>query len=525
MSNDFFDDILKDRSTAEAIISKLRKEATNEELALLKSVGKTPLRLLTYYPKQIDFLKETKQIKLATGGNSSGKTFIGAAEAMSRAEKVHPFDKKWNNKNIPRHGMVLIKDFEQFKQHGSAQSKILSMISEEKIANKGMKFHNGALTDVLYKDGSSFRVRSSRAGRASLQGGRLDWIWIDEDCITDRNMYDELIFRLSDSGEMPIIIYTYTPNLEEVEESFADSVLIPRCYEPDGTYDIALHQFSLFDNPHVPEATKLMLMRNTAGGQDQVNARFEGEVGRNSGLIYKFDKKHIIQPIPREHIKANAKAIFRIIDPHPVKPIAVSFIACMEDGNIIQFEELFQPGLVRDVAKRIRAICDGMGHLIRKTIIDYAGNTTNKISGQSMRDEFQAHGIGCENCVKDVTLGINYVRELLYYTDEMPPKLQVTSNCTNTIREAGKYRQDPKTGIPIKKHDEFMDNWRYFVCDPDAQFYFLKRERKHEISRYRVIDERSNVETKGRDLERVKRIKARQARVTALTGKGIGRKG
>lgn len=515
-------DFLKDKDKAENLISRLYKEATAEELALLKSIGKFPLRLLKPYLKQEVFLKDKTHIRIVTGGNSSGKTLIGCAEFLSRIQKIHPYDKEWNNKKIPRHGLVLVEDTEQAKAHGASQSKILSMLDEDLLAQKP-SFDKGFMTDVLFKDGSSFRVRSSKAGRKSMQGSRLDVIWIDEDCIKDADFFDELIFRISDSGQVPLIIYTYTPNLDNNKESFADDVLLPRIEAPDGTYDLKVHQFSIFDNPYIPDETKQFLLRNSAGGADQINARFDGDSKKKFGLIYNFKKDvHVIPPISKEYIKAHCKSIFRIIDPHPVKPTAVSFIGIFDDNRVIQFNELFQVGLIKDVATRIKTVCDGLGHLVKKTVIDYSANAKNAITGQTIVDEFLANNIACVNCIKDVTMGINFVRELLAYDEENSPTLFITSNCSNTIREFSKYREDAKTGLPIKKRDEFMDNIRYFACDLDAQFQFLKREKKNVRIQQRVINEGTTTNPTI-DSDKARRVKARQLRNTNQVGRGVGR--
>ena len=518
-----------DKDILISLMNKLRVSATEEEAQLLKQIGQFPLRLVTPYPKQSMFLKDGTQIRILIGGNSSGKTFIGSVEFVSRMDKTHLYDKVWNARKEPIYGMVLVEDKEQATQHGASQSKIISMLPADKI--KKMQFDRGFLEEVIFNDGSTITVRSSKAGRKSLQGSRLDIIWIDEDCLKYSSLFDELLFRLSDSGQMPLILITYTPNLEDSKESFTDSVLLPRFEEPDGKYDMKLHQFSLFDNPHIPDSTKQMLLRNASGDADQLNARFDGDSKKKHGLIYhKFNKSiHVIPPISNEYIKANCKAIFRIIDPHQVKPTAVSFIGCFNDGKIIQFNELFSPGLIMDVAKRIRRVCDGLGHLVRKTIIDYAGNTSNPIKGISIRDELQTHGIWCDNCVKDVTLGIYFVREMLDYrngSDGMEPRspiFYVTSNCVNTIREFSKYREDPKTNMPYKKKDEFMDNLRYFACDSDAKPYYLKGRKNNVVFKTRVIDETATNDSGG-NTERLNRIKARQNRTQTLIGRGVGRR-
>lgn len=526
---DEFQRLIRNKALANSLADRLMRESRADEALILRQAGKHPLSIYVPTPKQDIFHKSKVQIRIVIGGNSSGKTFVGSSEFMMRMLKIHLHDKEWNKRVGPIHGLVLVEDKMQACQHGASQSKILSMLPDDRVSN--IKFDRGFLEEVTFNDGSTFMVRSSRAGRASLQGSRLDIIWVDEDCIKDSAMFDELIFRISDSGLPPLLLITYTPNLEDAKESFTDTVLLPRVEEPDGKYDLEVHQFSIFDNPHVPDSTKQFLLNNTAGDSDQVSARFDGEGKKKHGLIYKsFGKRHIIPPISKEYIKSHCKAIFRIIDPHPVKPIAVSFIGCFDDGRVIQFNELGEPGIVREVAKRIRTVCDGIGHLVAKSILDYSGNASNNINGVSTKDEFAACGIVTTNCVKDVTMGINFVKEMLQFSDgeghpegAYEPTFFITSNCIKTIREFSKYREDPKTNMPAKKHDEYMDNLRYFACDSEAKLYYLKERKKNVRHGIRVIIEGVAKEIGGGN-EKDKRIRARQNRVQDSIGPGIGRK-
>lgn len=506
----------------QAVVDRLHDEVQLEEAAELKALGKAPLRLFEPFPKQVLVLKDETPIIVVTGGNDSGKTKIGCAEALFLQTKTHPYKKEWNEQIQPMHGMVLVEDTKQASQHGAAQSKILEMIPEELVLK--YKFNRNVLEQIWFHDGGTMVIRSSKAGRASIQGARFNWVWVDENCIKDVDFYDELIFRVPDTGKICKIVITATPNLDPVKDMFLDEVLLPRAEDPDNNFDVSHHTISLFDNPYIEEETKKFLMRNAAGDEDQLRARFEGDYKKKAGIIYAFKKNtHVVPPISRKYIKEHADAIFRIIDPHPVKPIAVSFIACMKDGSVIQFDELFFDGLVKTVAEKMKIICDGLGHLVKKTIIDYSGNAGNRINGKSVRDEFLANGIACVNCVKDVDIGINYVRQLLHFTEKEQPKLFIASNCINTIREIMKYRQHPKTGDPIKKDDEFMDNLRYFACDKDAQFYFLERENKDVRKGFRIIKE-STIRSSEGNTDKNRRVRARQRKAEALLGWGAMRR-
>lgn len=523
-------DRVKDLSPEQqrALLLNLKKDIYDSEKEEFKRQGKEPIEFYEPFKKQERFHRDPRLVRIITGGNGAGKTMVGSAEVWYRATKTHPFDNQWNVRSKPQNIMVIVEDTKQAKQPGASQDKILSMIPKDMIefVEKNIIWEKkGVLDTIILPDGGKIFFRSSQSGRKSIQGGRIHAIWVDENCIKNADYFDEMLTRITEYG-IPLIFVTATPNLESDKDEFLEEVLIPRCEDTEKYDQWSLTQISLWDNPHIREETKQFLLENLTGDAAQVAARMEGTSTGTSGLIYPTFSRdiHIIPPVLPKQLKKEAAYIYRIIDPHPVKPIAVLFIAVMHDGRIIIFNELYNKGQVDAVAKQMKNICDGLGSLIKKTIMDYSANTPSKVgTGKSVRDEFKLHGISAVNCHKDMSMGIKYVRQILSYTTEKDPILYVCGNCINTIREFGKYRINKKTGDILKKYDDMMDCLRYFVCDREAQDsfkYISNEERQGRKGNVRIIKEGlANNDAAAKN----SRLRARQLKNQRLLGVGVGR--
>lgn len=460
------------------LLEQMRISIWNKEREELAMQGKKPLRFFEAFHKQQLFQKAFKQIRAVSGGNGSGKTVIGVAETLYRVTKTHPFDHAWNARKDPMQMMLLVEDTKQAKQPGAAQDVLISMLPEYIDHEKDIVWDKrGVLDTIHFPDGGKIFMRSARVGRKSIQGSRIHGIHIDESCIKDADFFDEMMIRITGKYGPPLIWITATPSLDaDSDDTFFEDVILERCEDEDKQWEHwGITKISLWDNPHVDEETKFFLMQNLTGSEDQIRARMEGDHRVKSGLVWpEFSQKiHVIPPVTKDYLKQNALAIFRVIDPHPVKPIAVGFYACMLDGTLIQFNELNDKGIVSDVAARMRTVCNGLGHLIKATIMDYSGNAASNIAGKSFREEFRSHGISVINCIKDTTMGVQEVTRLLRPRPEGGPTLLITSNCKHTIKEMSKYKIDPKTKLPKKKKagDEFMDNLRYLVTEPLLRVY------------------------------------------------------
>lgn len=451
----------------------------------LRAVGKRNIYAYTPHPKQLEFHSSNARIRFALGANSSGKTLCGCAEAIFWFTKSHPY-KPWVNSVVgPTHGIVVVVSRDQQKLPGGPQSKLLQYMPDDAIAKKrsgqpNIVYAKDEAIGVIHgKDGSTITFITSKAKRDTYQGVRANWIWIDEECIPTPKKWNELITRVPAGDDYKqdeklagrlYLWMTATPNLEGT--TWMQTALYEKANKPDSEY--RLWQMSLQDNTFMTDAAKNSMMEDiTEADEVEYNARVHGAWQIRKGLIYdKFNRGvHVIPPLT-ETCLDTAKEVWRIIDPHESKPIAVLWVAGMPDGRAIIFEELNEQGIVSQVAEWIKRRSISYEHKIVENIIDYSGNKRARTDGKSISQEFRANGIACKNCVKTVTKGINAIKRMLFFDDTRAPTLYVTANCRQTVEEFSLYSWKPdNSGQPKKEKDEMMDNIRYWACSPKSRAY------------------------------------------------------
>jgi len=457
----------------------------------------------TPWESQIPFHQSDAITRCYVGANFAGKTHSGAAEVAWWLTKTHPYKPWIRNKILPIRVFIICVNHDVQCRPGGPQDRLMSLIPHEDIANTDYE-HGKRLKKFWLKNGSRCDFISARSGREVLQGARIHLIWGDEDCIPNAVYYSELQWRIPDEevgneGEKQAVhfIFSFTPNLKQNKESFIVENILPKANKPETS--VRLWERTIFDNPTFNIEERDRLINDTEGDPEVLAGRIYGDWRVKSGLVYKFDKKvHVIPPIGINQLK-KMRGVWRIIDPHPAKNIMVVFGCIDKHYNFIIWNELWDEGLVKQVANRMREVCSGLGYLIVKTIIDYSGNAKDKITGRSVTEEFRENGINCSNCKKDVLSGIDTIRKLLYSDndDGEKPRLFVTSNCKRTIEEFGKYRWDQEAGKPFKKWDEAMDSIRYWVADDSVRQFIEVKNGNRNTKPIDIDNQLSRMQRKG----------------------------
>ena len=465
-------------NTREALLEDLRKLEEIEDAALIK-VGKRNLHNMKFYPKQLEFLRSSQRIRIFSGGNASGKSLVGASETCYFFLKNHPF-KSWVSEYVgPIHILIVVKNYKQQTLPGGAQNKLLEQLPEKSIKN--IQYHPSegqAIQQITGMDGSTIIFRSQASAVSSFSGARFNFIWGDEE-IDNPELYNELVTRLpsipKESASHPYLsqlylYFTMTPNLSGDYTFFQDHVY-PKCFDPN-IKDYEIWEASIQDNHFLPTKIREQMMESLiVTNEQEVAGRIYGTSIVNSHRVYPtFNKNtHIIPPLNIEAILKGK--IFRIIDPHDVKPSAVLFISMFPNGQIIIFKELSLSGITSQNAKKILEHSEPFKSNIVETIIDWSGNRISPSNGLSVVQELRDHGVPTINCRKqNKSEGIHSVFTLLHYNFETQqvPRLTVTSDCPLTINEFLKYRYTKSKSEVVKKSDEYMDCLRYFCCSINA---------------------------------------------------------
>ena len=437
------------------------------------------LRYYQPHPKQLEFHRCDKRNRWALGGNRTGKTEVGAAEAAWFARGTHPFKKI----NRPMNGWVVSLTNEV--QRDVAQQKVLSYLNPEWI--KGVKMREGKaddpdhgvidflLVESVHGGLSTIGFKCCEQGREKFQGTSQDFIWFDEE--PPLEIYQECVMRTLDCKGY--IWGTMTP-LKGLTWVY-DTIYLNASDDPEVWY-IAM---SWEDNPYL---SKEEVSRLTATLTDEeLEARKHGKFVALSGLVYKefHEEIHVIDPfpVPREWMDTIS------IDPGMDAPLSAHFYAVDHDGNVFVVGEHYQKGwnivqhmkAIDNVARALDWKRDVRDHL--SCIMDAAADQHSLQSERSVAEVFRENGMNVNtNVNKSKWAGIQRVKEYLmlqpHYDEQRwprgKPKLFIFRTCTAMIKEIKQYRWREDIGNggreePIKKNDHAMDDLRYYIMSkPEA---------------------------------------------------------
>jgi phage terminase large subunit-like protein len=297
-------------------------------------------------------------------------------------------------------------------------------------------------------------------------------------------IFTECLARLIDTDGMwwmtmtPLIDFSWT----------ADDL-----YEPikAGLIDfITLFEASTHENIHIKSEAieKLTFIMD----EDERNARTSGSGYSETTLIYPEFGNHIIPPLDFSDMdKWKGWKFFTSFDHGLRNPTAILFFAVGPDQEIIQFEEYYVTDrLVKENAEAYVELVSELGLEIDYMVGDPSTKNTDPITGTSIRQEYGEHGVWYMLGNNDVRAGILRVKSALN-----DGRLKITSNCTNTIREARTYKWKKPVSSkvqarsnlleePVKRNDHAMDALRYAIMSlPETE----KEERESMLERLREI--------------------------------------
>ena len=409
--------------------------------------------------KQLEFHKSQKRNRWVFGGNRSGKTECGAAEAVYMARGNHPY--RQNRKGVE--GWVV--SLSSAVQRDVAQKKVLSYINPDWIKSvvmtKGSAANpEGGVIDYIAIENvfggvSKIGFKSCEMGREKFQGTSLDFVWFDEE--PPRDIYEECRMRVIDrKGD---IFGTMTP-LKGLTFIY-DKIYM----NSGGDENIQSFFMEWADNPYLDKDEIESV--SACMSKEELETRRYGRFAAAKGLVYcEFDEnKHVIEPfdVPKEW-QNNIS-----IDPGLNNPLSAHWYAVDGDGNVYVIAEHYAAG--RDIdyhADEIKRICrsldwhgDGFGRY--SALIDSAAGQRTLAASKSVAELFYERGINVNTKVnKDVFSGIGRVKSYLL-GDGKTPRLFIFSTCKNMIREIKGYFWG-EGDAPKKKDDHAMDELRYFIC-------------------------------------------------------------
>ena len=432
--------------------------------------------------KQMAFHRCKKRNRWVFGGNRTGKTECGAAEAVFMARGIHPYRK--NRKEV----MGWVVSLSQQVQRDVAQKKILYYLRpdwiEDIVMLSGRKDspENGVIDLIKIKNVfggvSTIGFKSCDQGREKFQGSSLDFVWFDEE--PPKDIYEECRMRVIDRrGD---IFGTMTP-LKGLTFLY-DEIYLNKHNDPQIWYEF----MEWSDNPYLSKR-EIKLLENSMD-EGALQSRRYGKFAVGEGLVYpEFDERiHVIEPfdVPFEW-QDNIS-----IDPGLHNPLSAHWYAVDYDGNVYVIYEYFQAGKDVDFhARKIKEICSKLGwHTDEKgrirALIDSAANQRTLASERSVTDLFYERDILVNpNVNKNLFAGIQRVKSYLNPKNGLP-NLYIFSSCVNLIRELKSYFWG-KEDVPVKKDDHALDEMRYYLMSsphnekPRSEMTPIQRDKERRI--------------------------------------------
>ena len=419
------------------------------------------------HPKQEEFIRSKARTRLVLGGNRSGKSEGGTIEDVSHALGYRPYldpsDPDYKvDVPIPNKGRICGEDY---RNHigNVIIPKLKTWIPKHELTSI-KRNPQGVEILFVFKNGSTIELMTYEQDSEKFEGSDNDWVHFDEP--PPRDIYIAATRGLID--RMGKCWFTMTP----LKEAWIKNEIWDKQNEPDSDTDGFI--FDINDNVGFGLTEKAIARYAKSLTAEEKEARLRGKFLHLSGLIYKefVYSKHAVKPfdIPKDW------PIYVAIDPHPRTPHAVMFMAVDPNGTKYVFDEIFRACLISDLSAFIRA---KLGDRRPKTVlIDPSSSAPNPVTGVTIQVEFSKHQIYTIPGSKDLSAGIQRVKQALTPPMEgAAPELYVFNTCKETISEFSNYmwdewrgrerqKRDPKNK-PRDKDDHMMENlYRLLLHNP-----------------------------------------------------------
>lgn len=385
-------------------------------------------------PGQKKFFQDsTASIRLAIGDNRGGKSVCGVVEAVAHSLGYRPWldpdhpDRIVRLPNgkpipVPNVGRVIAQDFPQ-----AIKQNIWEKIREWAPAGfyTIRTSNQGIPIEVKWKNGSVWYLMADSQDDLSFEGTRGHWFWVDEPI--GYKKFVALRRGLVDfNGHCWM---TLTP----LTQPWIADIIAERANDPDG--EVKMYRFRIEENRTEvggylsDEAIKSFVddLRD-----DERAMRIGGEWGHLTGRVFKEWKPEAPYWIEPFKVPQTWPRVC-IIDPHPRKPVAVTWFAITPDNQKYIYRELFDENLrtIADVSAKIKEL--EKDEIIGMRLIDPASHQNERTSGKSVRQMFAECGIWTLPAAKyNIEAGIDSIHEALKLrNDWSEPGLIVFNTCPN----------------------------------------------------------------------------------------------
>lgn len=389
-------------------------------------------------------------MRLATAGNQSGKTTVGAWDHACLALGCHPFRKV----PVPNTGFIVTA-----KPHSEGiEKEILPKLLEVCGSRDIVEIKNnsrGIPYKIIWRTGSVSYLLSAEQDDMVFEGTTWHHGWCDEPF--RREIYVALKRGLL-VNDGPLS-WTCTP----LEEPWMYEEIYLRGITGEDP-DIAIFEGSSDENKRISQKAKDDFFKTLS--PDEIETRWHGKFRHLSGRVFKtYDpRKHRIPPfaIPPHW------PVWISIDPHRNKPHAVLFLAVSPQGIKYVCNEIYTVCTINELAGYVLSI--GSQYNVVERLIDTSAQEDGW-GRVSAREMLNAKGVATKLAQKRnlKSSGISLINQ--FFRDD---QLYVFDTCIRTHRELTlqtyKRSRDHAQIMeePEKKFDDMTDDLRYILVErPD----------------------------------------------------------
>jgi phage terminase large subunit-like protein len=419
--------------------------------------------VLTGVKPQLMFHKSRKKVRLLLGGNQSGKTQGGAAEAidLSLGLDLFGFGVKMPTPNKGRiYGENLDKGIMEV-----IWPKYESLMPIHELRKEPSKYSGGQVKKVQYKNFSTVEFMSYEMPVKASEGWTGNWVWFDEPPPKD-------IFVACYRGLMRyggLIFITATPLSEAwiYDELYLNAG--PKESQPD------VFVLPTRGNPFLSDE-EVEAYANTVP-EDERPARLDGVFKHLSGLVYKeFGQIHRIPAfkVPLDWSRC------MVMDFHQREPCAILWVAVDPQGILYAYDELKVDKNIPEIAEIIKMKEKAeYGRPVPTRWIDSIAATPDRMTGKSALKEFRVCGskidwpLAFRASVKNHSAGFKAVHEYLQIKNNKPGMYFMEENVPHTIGSMTHLQWDDFAGLKEKvksgSYVHFADDVRY-ICVMKPQY-------------------------------------------------------
>lgn len=431
-------------------------------------------------PKQLTFFENcTKKRRAGFCGNRFGKSTLGVVEDICWLIGYRPFFPEGHplrTAGIPRHGvkgLIVAEDWDKVKEIFTnddsieRQGKFLEFLPKDfiKKSHRNEKGIIDQITVVSEVDGAQREsiayfdtVKSFKQAPASFESSDWDFVHIDEPVM--KELWVAVSRGLIDRGGYSWWLFTPLKEVWMYNEMIENTKNKPEFYW--------WFEATMDDNPTLSAEDKELYLSQLP--DDEKAARRAGKPLAYGRLVFHqydtvYHEVDAVPSWPHPDRPPEDHMVVYAIDTHPQTPHAVLFVAVDPQGNVDIYDEIWQKGLIDDIAQMVKARTTGLR--VHYALCEPAAWNEDQGSGKTYADMFTEAGLDLIPASKRKEDAILQTQLLL---GQRKRRVRVHKRCKRLRWEMFNHYFD-KDNKPEDKNDHMIECLRRLVIHDGLVYY------------------------------------------------------